>query len=75
MLKCTKSALHAALNRQQPKRGCLFHSDQGAKYAAYEYRDYLKASGLAQSMGRKATPQDNAKVESILSHIKRRTDL
>lgn len=67
---CTKSALRAALNRQQPERGCLFHSDQGAEYAAYEYRDYLKASGLVQSMSRKATPQDNAKVESFFHTLK-----
>ena len=66
----TKSALKLALLRHQPKRGCLFHSDQGIEYAAHDYHDLIKAAGMVRSMSRKAMPQDNAKVESFFHTLK-----
>jgi transposase InsO family protein len=69
-VECTKSALRAALNRHRPESGCLFHSDQGSEYAAHDYREYVESSGLVRSMSRKATPQDNGKVESFFHTLK-----
>ncbi len=66
----TKSALAMALNRRQPKKGCVFHSDQGIEYAAHDYRKALEHAGLTRSMSRKGTPQDNAKVESFFHSMK-----
>lgn len=66
----TKSALAMALNRQQPKPGCVFHSDQGIEYAAHDYRDALDQAGLIRSMSRKGTPLDNATVESFFHSMK-----
>jgi len=66
----TKSALYMALNRQQPKPGCVFHSDQGIEYAAHDYRDAVEAAGLTRSMSRKGTPLDNAMVESFFHSMK-----
>jgi len=66
----TKSALKRALHDHYPGAGCLFHSDQGIEYAAHDYHDLLKAAGMIRSMSRKATPQDNAKVESFFHSMK-----
>lgn len=66
----TKSALKNALQRQRPRGGCLFHSDQGIEYAAHEYRDLLAANGFVRSMSRKGTPLDNAEVESFFHTMK-----
>ena len=69
-VELTKSALRMALNRELPKPGCLFHSDQGSEYAAHDYREYAENAGLVRSMSRKSTPQDNAKVESFFHTLK-----
>lgn len=59
-----------AVREQQPPPGCLYHSDQGIEYAAYEFQDALAAAGLRRSMSRKATPLDNAEVESYFHTLK-----
>lgn len=66
----TKSALSMALSRQGAKSGCIFHSDQGIEYAAHEYRELVESAGLTRSMSRKATPLDNAVVESFFHSMK-----
>jgi putative transposase len=66
----TKSALRMALMRNRPKRGCLFHSDQGIEYAAHEYRDMLMDAGFNRSMSRKGNPLDNAAMESFFHSMK-----
>jgi len=66
----TESALAMALNRQQAKAGCVFHSDQGIEYAAHDYRDAVEDAGLTRSMSRKGTPLDNARVESFFHSMK-----
>ncbi|BAZ94897.1 transposase [Thiohalobacter thiocyanaticus] len=66
----TKSALRMALLRNQPKSGCLFHSDQGIEYAAHEFRDMLTESGFNRSMSRKGNPLDNAAMESFFHSMK-----
>jgi len=66
----TKSALKRALHDHYPGSGCLFHSDQGIEYAAYDYHELLKAAGMIRSMSRKSTPQDNARVESFFHSLK-----
>ena len=66
----TKSALQMALDNHPIQPGCLFHSDQGTEYAAYEYRDLLVSAGRTRSMSRKGTPLDNAAVESFFHTMK-----
>lgn len=66
----TQSALRMALNEQRPQLGCLFHSDQGIEYAAHSYRDQLAQAGLRRSMSRRATPLDNAAMESFFHTLK-----
>ena len=59
-----------ALDNVEPNQDCLFHSDRGIEYAAHEYRDMVEAAGMRRSMSRKATPQDNAIVESYFHSMK-----
>lgn len=66
----TKSALLMALERDAPSKGCLFHSDQGIEYAAHEYRDLVIQAGMRRSMSRRATPLDNAAMESFFHTLK-----
>jgi len=66
----TKSALTMAISRDQPKAGCIFHSDQGIEYAAHDYRDLVHAAGMTRSMSRKGNPLDNACVESFFHSMK-----
>ena len=66
----TMSALRMALSREQPRPGCIFHSDQGIEYAAHDYRRLVESASLTRSMSRKATPQDNARVESYFGTMK-----
>ena len=54
----------------QPKRNCLFHSDQGIEYAAHDYRELVESSGMKRSMSRKGRPIDNAVVESFFHSMK-----
>ncbi|WP_370981591.1 IS3 family transposase [Agaribacterium sp. ZY112] len=69
-LALTSSALRNALARHKPEKGCLFHSDQGSEYAAFEYREMLESNGFNRSMSRKGTPLDNAEVESYFHTMK-----
>mgnify|MGYP000598130360 CR=1 FL=1 len=66
----TKSALLMALQRERPSPGCLFHSDQGIEYAAHESRDLVLKAGFRRSMSRRATPLDNAAMESFFHTLK-----
>lgn len=59
-----------ALQRYQPKAGCICHSDQGIEYAAHEYREFVESAGMTCSMSRKGNPLDNAKVESFFHSMK-----
>ena len=45
--------------------GCILHSDAGATYTAYAYRELLLSFGIKQSMGKKLTCFDNARIESF----------
>ena len=68
--RLTVAALRAAIDRRDPLRGCIHHSDRGSQYAAQIYRDVLEAAGLIGSMGRRGNPYDNAKVESFMKTLK-----
>lgn len=57
-------------DRGRPK-GLSFHSDQGANYTAYEYRDLLRSLKVEQSFSKSGNPYDNACIESFFSNFKR----
>ena len=50
--------------------GSVLHSDAGATYTSFSYRECLESLGVTQSMGAKATCYDNAAMESVNGIIK-----
>lgn len=65
------SALQMAVQRRQPGKGLLHHTDQGSQYAALEYRHFLLAHQLTASMSRRANCYDNAVAESFFATLRR----
>ena len=51
-------------------KGIVLHSDQGSQYQSPVYRDFLTQHGLIGCMSRKASPLDNAPMESFFSILK-----
>lgn len=50
--------------------GLIHHSDQGVQYAATDYTNKLKESGIKISMSRRGNPYDNAFAESFIKTLK-----
>ncbi len=65
------NALLMAVWRRQPKNTVTVHSDQGSQFSSYDWRDFLDAHNLQQSMSRRGNCHDNAVAESFFQLIKR----
>jgi putative transposase len=65
------NALLMAVWRRQPKNTVMVHSDQGSQFSSYDWRDFLDADNLQQSMSRRGNCHDNAVAESFFQLIKR----
>ena len=63
-------ALRMALTQRRPRPGLVHHSDRGVQYAARDYTAQLEQHGIRISMSRRATPYDNAQVESFIKTLK-----
>jgi putative transposase len=63
-------ALVMAIQRRQPPRGLLHHSDRGVQYASEPYQAILARHGLRCSMSRKGDCLDNAPMESFFGTLK-----
>lgn len=50
--------------------GTILHSDGGSTYISYDYRELLISLGIRQSMGKKLTCYDNARIESFNGVLK-----
>jgi len=66
----TTQALTRALRDRFPAPECIFHSDRGVEYGAYEYANLLKRYGFRISMNRSYHSQDNAHMESFFHSLK-----
>jgi len=66
----TQGAFKAALVKEVPGNNCIFHSDQGIEYASNDFKALIEKSGFIRSMSRKATPIDNAAMESYFHTFK-----
>lgn len=66
----TQAALKIALDNEAPNNNCIFHSDQGIEYASNDFKGLVETAGLIRSMSRKATPIDNAAMESYFHSFK-----
>jgi len=51
--------------------GMVFHHDRGSQYMSREFRDLCDRLGVAQSVGRIGSSQDNAVAESFWATLKR----
>jgi putative transposase len=69
-IRLTIAALNQAVVERRPSPGLIFHSDRGAEYAAYAYRDHLTRLGIVQSMKRPRVITDNAHAESFFKTLK-----
>ena len=65
------AALMQAIERRRPDPGLLYHSDQGATYAATSHQEIVSKNKLTMSMSRKGNPYDNAVAESTLGCYKK----
>lgn len=63
-------ALRMAVNRCQPERGLVHHSDRGSQYASEVFRAELAKHGMTASMSRRADCYDNAAMESFFHSLK-----
>ncbi len=66
----TTKTLNKAIAIRKPQEGLIFHSDRGAEYAAYLYKEKLKKHGIIPSMNRPGRCQDNAHMESFFHSLK-----
>ena len=62
----TLAALRMALAKRDVGPALVHHSDRGVQYATGDYTALLAEHGIAISMSRKASPNDNAKAESFI---------
>ena len=61
----------AAYQLRTPQPGLIFHSDRGAPYTSYAFRELLYKNQIKQSLSRSGKPHDNAVSESFFSSLKR----
>ena len=63
-------ALDMALERRQPPKQVIHHSDRGVQYLCENYVEKLKAHEFIISCSAKGNPYDNAFVESFMKTLK-----
>lgn len=63
-------ALDMAVRLRRPPLGCIFHSDRGSQYCAYDYQKKLQTYGLRPSMSGKGNCYDNLTVETFFKSLK-----
>ena len=64
-------ALKEAVAQRKPSEGWIHHSDRGTQYCSKKYIEALNEAKAVISMSRKATPYDNACVESFFASLKK----
>ena len=65
------SAFRQSYFARQKPASLTFHSDQGAQYTAFEFRNTLRNYGVVQSFSAPGSPHDNAVAESFFATIKK----
>ncbi len=63
-------ALTKAIERYNPSKGLIHHSDRGSQYCSAAYQSLLSKHGILPSMSRKGNPYDNAMAENFFSCYK-----
>ena len=65
------AALYQAVQREQPNKNLIIHTDRGAQYTSKRFMTLLDHFNFQQSMSRKGNPYDNAVMESFYRTLKR----
>ena len=65
-----EDAFLKAVWSRKPRKGLVFHTDQGRQYASRSFQKLLKKHGAISSMSRKGNCWDNAVAESFFKIIK-----
>lgn len=68
-------ALENAVNRENPDKGLLVHTDRGSQYTSNRFCRELEERGFVQSFSKKGCPYDNAVMESFYRTLKRELPL
>jgi transposase InsO family protein len=66
----TRAALKMAIQRREPEKVILHHSDQGSQYTDNQYQVLLEEHGMTPSMNGVGTWYDNAAMESFFGSLK-----
>lgn len=66
----TKRVLKRAFKLRKPKNKPIIHSDRGSEFLGSEFSDYVKKLGMAQSVNRPKSMNDNAHMESWFKSMK-----
>lgn len=64
-------AIEAAVGREHPHSGLVFHDDQGVQYTSRAFQKCLESHEITQSVSRPGNPWDNAVCESFFKTLKR----
>lgn len=65
-----QKALQRAIDKRNPEKGLIVHSDRGSQFACYAYQQFLSQYGFIASMNRQGNCWDNAVVESFFHTLK-----
>lgn len=63
------SALGMAIDARRPPEGTTVHSDHGSQFTVWTFRQRIRKSGLAGSLGTIGDAFDNAVVESFWARM------
>jgi len=66
----TKRVLRRAFKRRRPKQPPIIHSDRGSEFLGKEFSDVVKKLGMAHSVNRPKSMNDNAHMESWFKSMK-----
>ncbi len=65
------STFKIAWEQRSPDAGLIFHSDRGAQYTSYRFRQLLRERSVEQSFSNSGKPHDNAVAESFFATLKK----
>jgi len=66
----TKRVLKRAFKQRQPDQRLIIHSDRGSEFLGKEFTELVKKLGIAQSVNRTKSMNDNAHMESWFKSMK-----
>ena len=64
------NTLRIAVERHNPRKGLILHSDQGSQFTSKEFNEFCEKSYIQQSMSHAGCPYDNAPMERFYNTLK-----